>query len=471
MSTPNLTRAIAAGLAATALSLAAHAQGAAAAGSASAELSNTEAGLGRLQRNTMLAEPSVVFVQLDISGVLRETSTGRTYSELGSDGTPDGNPLAVTSFGTGFFVSNSGDIVTAAHVAAPSADMLHLDLVDELIRETYGCSTCDAQNSKYEAGLVDGTTVENLQQTLSVFTQDQAAAAQKRGYPAVVTVSSPTAVHDTAVIKVSLRNTPAVELKDSGTVNVQDGISVIGYPHDSVQDSNAATVLVPTIVSGTVTARRQSGNRAIATDTDVFQTDAPVEHGNSGGPVVAEDGKVIGLVSFVGSQSLSVNFAIQSNDIAGVMRQAHVAAAGGAVDQLWQSGFQAYLDGRYREAGDLLGRCAAMSATQVGCTAYAKKSRGLAGSEAPPASTSDLRARLMTWVPAVVGAALLLGVLVTAIAVLRVRRERTAVAAAAGPSTPPWVPSPRWTFARGGVNATIPAAAGPSWVPAPSGRQ
>jgi putative serine protease PepD len=116
---------------------------------------------------------------------------------------------------------------------------------------------------------------------------------------------------DTAVIKV---DAPAsmfhpLALADSGTVQVGDGVVAIGSPFG----------LEETVTSGIVSAlHRQMTSPNNFTIDDSIQTDAAINHGNSGGPLLNMQGKVIGVTAQIESDSGGndgVGFAVPSNTV------------------------------------------------------------------------------------------------------------------------------------------------------------
>jgi putative serine protease PepD len=114
---------------------------------------------------------------------------------------------------------------------------------------------------------------------------------------------------DTAVIKV---DAPAgtlhpLTLGDSSAVQVGDGVVAIGSPFG----------LEETVTTGIVSAlHRQMTSPNNFTIDDSIQTDAAINHGNSGGPLLNMEGKVIGITSQIESDSGGndgVGFAVPSN--------------------------------------------------------------------------------------------------------------------------------------------------------------
>jgi putative serine protease PepD len=122
---------------------------------------------------------------------------------------------------------------------------------------------------------------------------------------------------DLAVIKISA---PASELKplalaDSSAVQVGDGVVAIGSPFG----------LVGTVTTGIVSALdRQIQAPNNFTINGAIQTDAAINHGNSGGPLLDLQGKLIGVNAQIQSDSggnEGVGFAIASNTVKSVVPQ------------------------------------------------------------------------------------------------------------------------------------------------------
>jgi putative serine protease PepD len=122
---------------------------------------------------------------------------------------------------------------------------------------------------------------------------------------------------DLAVIKVTA---PAGELHplsvgDSATVQVGDGTVAIGSPFG----------LEETVTSGIVSAlHRAIQSPSNFTINDSIQTDAAINHGNSGGPLLSSQGQVIGVNAQIKSDSggnEGVGFAIPSNTVKSIASQ------------------------------------------------------------------------------------------------------------------------------------------------------
>jgi putative serine protease PepD len=142
------------------------------------------------------------------------------------------------------------------------------------------------------------------------------------------TVVGADASSDIAVIKV---DAPAsllhpLTLADSSTVQVGDDVVAIGSPFG----------LEGTITSGIVSAlHRDITAPNNFTITDTIQTDAAINHGNSGGVLLNTSGQVIGVTAQIDSESGGndgVGFAIPSNTVRSVASQ---LIGGGSVQRAY----------------------------------------------------------------------------------------------------------------------------------------
>lgn len=184
--------------------------------------------------------------------------------------------IAGRSSGTGFFVRDGGMLLTNSHV------------VSEAVERGYA---------------------------IHVRTQN------KKEFPAHVLASSGTP--DLALLKVDCENHAVLDLGDSDEVKPGCNVCTIGSP-----GSMNGQILEQSIASGVVS------NRRIFKGNKTFQITVPLNHGNSGGPLLDIYGKVIGVTTFsentlaiidgegVGSDKQGLNYAIQINEAAGLIKKA-----------------------------------------------------------------------------------------------------------------------------------------------------
>lgn len=128
------------------------------------------------------------------------------------------------------------------------------------------------------------------------------------GYAATVLGSDPYA--DLAVLSV---NAPSYEFKpleivSSSTLKVGDIVVAVGNPYGL---AGSMSIGIVSALGRTIT-EEQTGGYPIA---NVIQTTCPLNPGNSGGPLLNLEGKVVGVTTAIVSNSQGVGFAIPSNTI------------------------------------------------------------------------------------------------------------------------------------------------------------
>ena len=113
-------------------------------------------------------------------------------------------------------------------------------------------------------------------------------------------------ITDLAVIKVDTEDSlPTAELVNSDALNVGDWVIAVG---------NALALKGgPTVTLGIISAKGRTIDTQHGVLYDMIQTDAAINDGNSGGPVVNMDGEVIGISTAIYRQAQGIGFAVSSS--------------------------------------------------------------------------------------------------------------------------------------------------------------
>jgi serine protease Do len=173
-----------------------------------------------------------------------------------------GPSLTEAGIGTGFIVDPNGVIVTNSHVVSD-------------------------QSGEYSVILKDGTTYE-----VEKIHLDQTS--------------------DLAIIEITARDLPALELADSDQLKVGQKTIAIGNALGKFQ--NTVTSGIVSGIGREITASAGYGTQASFYE-EVIQTDAALNPGNSGGPLLNLSGQVIGINVATTPSADNISFAIPSNTL------------------------------------------------------------------------------------------------------------------------------------------------------------
>jgi len=150
-----------------------------------------------------------------------------------------------------------------------------------------------------------------------------------------VTLSDGTELHDVSVIGKTSDNDPLdiaflkinnkkgktlspVSLGDSSKVQVGDVVVAIGNALGQFQNTVTQGIISGHGRSIRAGSRDDIGGGSEALE-DLFQTDAAINQGNSGGPLVNISGQVIGINTAIAGGAQNIGFAIPINDVNGLI--------------------------------------------------------------------------------------------------------------------------------------------------------
>lgn len=237
------------------------------------ENSSTDAGSETVVAAVRRVRPAVVSIVIKKDVPKMSNGTSPFQNPLGSDdlfrqffGVPNSSEPVETEKqqvggGTGFFVTADGLILTNRHVVSDEA-------------------------AEYSVLMNDGKEL-----------------------PAVVVARD--SVNDLAIIKVEGKDFPVAAFGDSSSLELGQTVVAIGNALGEFR--NTVSVGVISGLARSITADgAPTGPEQLF---NVLQTDAAINAGNSGGPLINLKGEVIGVNTAVASQGQNIGFAIPANDV------------------------------------------------------------------------------------------------------------------------------------------------------------
>jgi serine protease Do len=213
--------------------------------------------------------PSVVQISVTSFGPREEGEGSRTGVVLGRQ----------QSVGSGVIIDPDGYIVTNAHVVANALR----------IRVTRTMQSAAASLATASAEKPDETVADTLAQALAV--------------PVDATLVGVFRELDLALIKIPAKNLPALRFADYG--KLRQGLVVFAFGSREGLGNSMSMGVVSSV------ARQPFPDSPFV----YIQTDAPINPGDSGGPLVNAEGEIVGLDTFILSQSggsEGIGFAIPS---------------------------------------------------------------------------------------------------------------------------------------------------------------
>jgi S1-C subfamily serine protease len=220
-------------------------------------------------------------------------------------------PIDEYMTGSGFIVSSDGYILTNSHVVSNQqikletvASVAQAAILDaslfalNLNEETTNSKEFEEYGQKINDYLLKEGTF-NLQDDIVVL--DPSSKKEKildlvsDGFPVkVISINNNynKDLIDVALIKIDQENLPSLPFGQVSLIRTGEKIGVFGFP--STAELNSKNPLVSTFSQGVVSAIRDSENK----DFSMIQTDAKISEGSSGGPLLNENGEVIGMITY-----------------------------------------------------------------------------------------------------------------------------------------------------------------------------
>ncbi len=299
-----------------------------------------------------IAKPAVVRIITNLSGqlIVHFSATQSVTFPQNSNGYPIGLS------GSGTFITAQGDILTADHVINPP----HADL-DQFLQQQAAQDVANYMNQTLKVNITPGqVTAELASGQLASDTQYSTPQSQVflstdftgplsvqdiQNVPAnqvapVDKIEKESAVNqeDVAIIHVSNMNDLAmVQLGNSSNVQQQDNLTILGFPGNGDIAGQTATDLLTVSVNKVFVSSMKTTN----TGAPVIQVGGNVEHGDSGGPALDDQGNIVGIVSF-GAASGSTSFLQASNSAQTLVQSLRLNTTPGPFQKAWSQAFTDY---------------------------------------------------------------------------------------------------------------------------------
>src|SRR5579862_1058441 len=242
------------------------------------------------------------------------------------------------AWGSGFFISPDGYLVTNAHVVEgtyegeeKAKDAAFKDFVQALWRDQH----LDQLDQTKQQAIYDSIKFTDM----TPLTDVQLTDGSHHAY--TVEAFGTTDEHvgkDVAVVKVAIQNAPTLAIEDS-SLHLGQHLYAIGFPGAgdfafTGSDDGDTKPIIASLTDGRVSAV----DKRAASGVPIIQVSIPISHGNSGGPVLDEDGKVVGLATW-GSEAQSFNFLVAASAVMEQVRKSGAPAPGeNDTDRVYREG-------------------------------------------------------------------------------------------------------------------------------------
>lgn len=262
-----------------------------------------------------LVKPSVVRIAEHVTGVARIPAVKVDIKNRQVSVIPDRYtevPIDEYLSGTGFIVHPSGYIATNAHVV--SLETIKMELASEsalsaifenallLSEEEMDAFLSEEGGREFSREIIRFVIAQgtfDLEHKIVVLRPGTGAAPIATlidtGFPAEAVLVNEQFFEDdrdVALLKIEAENLPALSLGNDDDLVVGKKVYVLGFP--STAEINEKDQAEATFTRGVVSAIKQTEDG----DLRVFQTDAKVSQGSSGGPLFNDQGEVLGIVTF-----------------------------------------------------------------------------------------------------------------------------------------------------------------------------
>ena len=314
-----------------------------------------------------------------------------------------------SSSGSGFVVTPDGYIVTNAHVAFPTQEQINSNIlesaifsllntdyewVNSYVTQQLGITVTEEQMNAYLNALDQyyrqTLALDSPNSFVFVLSRYSIPGVQIGEQPIPAEVlphasGSPIPGKDVAILKIEATNLPTLPLGNDADLRPLDDIIVIGYP--AAVSTNP--VLSPTGQEPSAITGEFSGYQTTVEGWRAIQVQAPIAHGNSGGPALDSSGRVVGIATF-GSidpstlqEAPGFNFLVPVSIVKDYLNRANVQPIESQFTTMYRQALTEYSAGNFQESLNILQQINALSPNNPYILNYiAKAQQGVAA--APP---------------------------------------------------------------------------------------
>ncbi len=300
------------------------------------------------QKRTLELKPAVVLV------VVEYTVTWRLLQPV---------QISYRETGTGFIYRPDGYIITNGHVVA-----------DAHLKDPDARAAFDARARKeFQDALDDGTIIAKVEEQYGKrLTEKQKEVVRQKLKPDISFTTPTLDVYlpngksytakilqwdnpigqgkDVSILKIAGNDLPTVPLGDSDKVNIQDPVMVIGFPGVASKWGRNSLISNESNFDASATNGHISAIKKSNIDTPLFQSDASITHGNSGGPVFNQEGKVIGIATAGADTTQGFNWFVPINTAMEFVREAGATPETGPFNPIWAHALDLYDTGKCKAA-------------------------------------------------------------------------------------------------------------------------
>lgn len=280
--------------------------------------------------------------------------------------------LNTTMMGSGFIITPDGYVVTNAHVIDENdgdtkrgfAEQAFMEILQADMRTIQSAmkrkmTDEEAQAFKEAYSWYYSQTIEvgNIKKEFSVvlgISGDKGKIMPMIIPAKIVTQGKPIPGKDVAILKLQKKHIyPTIRIGDDKAMRVGDAVYVLGYPAVATFNPLLST---ETVSEATLTRGLVSAKKNMKDGWEVLQIDAAITHGNSGGPVMNEQGEVIGLATFVSVDELrkqqvqGMNFMVPTTILNEFVDKAKIKPEMSDISLAYEEAMDMFDKARYKKA-------------------------------------------------------------------------------------------------------------------------